>query len=237
MLQQPKENYDPRDIAEYNPSDLANLVRYCVQELLQRSAYRLPLLESFPGAGIYALFYDGELAIYQHDSIRSTDHRQPIYVGRARLTKSSGLNPLFKRIRDHARSIEAAENLRVEEFRVRFLVLHPLWVSTVEDLLIGHFSTLWNDVIEGFGIHDPGGKRHEGEIPLWDVLHPGRSHRNKMIERGAVGRPMTEVMKLVEEYQARGERVKGSLSFDEANTILREASSEELSEEESDVLD
>ena len=195
-------SYLPTDIAEFNPADLANLVRYCVQELMQRTPYSLGSISPFVGAGIYALFYDGELPEYQHEAIRSPDAKQPIYAGRARRTGASGERPLYGRLRDHAKSIIAAENLSIDEFRVRFLVLHPLWVSTVEDLLIGHYATLWNGVMHGFGVHDPGGKRHTGEIPLWDVMHPGRDHYRKMIGRGAFGRPRNDVIALISSYCA-----------------------------------
>lgn len=177
--------YDPRDIAEYNPADLANLVRYCVEELMKRPCYDLPLPAPFDGAGIYALFYHGDFPDYQCPAIRSADFSRPIYVGRARQTKTAGLRPLFNRLRDHSNSISEAENLSLNDFKCRFLVLHPLWVSTVEDLLIAHYQSLWNTVVTGFGVHDPGGKRHTGDIPQWDVLHPGRRHYRTMIARGA----------------------------------------------------
>lgn len=167
---------------------------------MDRPPYSLSLPGPFPGAGIYALFYDGDFDPYQHPLIRSPEAKRPIYVGRARITKSSGPRPLYNRLRDHARSIEAAVNLNTDDFRCRFMVLHPLWVSTVEDLLIEHYVTLWNNVLEGFGVHDPGGKRHTGKIPLWDVLHPGRAHQQKMIQRGATGTPVNEVVELIQHY-------------------------------------
>jgi hypothetical protein len=142
-------------------------------ELTNRPVHPLPPPGLFNGSGIYALYYTGDFELYQSNSIRSEECNQPIYVGRARLTKTSGARPLYRRLREHETSIQQATNLHLEDFRCRFLLLHPLWVSTVEDLLIEHFDTLWNGVIDGFGVHDPGGKRHTGEIPLWDILHPG----------------------------------------------------------------
>lgn len=127
--------YQPDEINEFNPADVENLVRFCVQELESRRLHELPPPAAFEGAGIYALYYGGDFPLYQHASIRSPERTQPIYVGRARLTASSGVRPLFNRLRQHGRSIEAAENLQIEDFSCRFLVLHPIWVSTVEDLL------------------------------------------------------------------------------------------------------
>lgn len=219
--------YAERDIAEFNPADLANLVRFCVQELMERTPYLLSELSPFPGAGIYALFYDGSFPQYQHPSIKSPDATRPIYVGRARKTRSSGDRPLFARLRDHLKSIQVATNLDPADFRVRFLVLHPLWVSTVEDLLIEHYSTLWNDVILGFGLHDPGGKRHTGEVPLWDVLHPGRQHYLKMIERGAVEVSRQDVLGLVESYCMSHGRNQGPPTTEEVDQLAIYAEDEE----------
>lgn len=198
MMGDPAANYDPHDIEEYNPADLANLVRYCVQELMARRSYSLDLPGLFTGPGIYALFYDGDFPPYQHTLIRSPNADRPIYVGRARMTKSSGPRPLHNRLRQHANSIKTVPNLKIDDFVCRFLILHPLWVSTVEDLLIEHYSTVWNDVVEGFGVHDPGKERHTGEIPLWAILHPGRGHHQKMLDRGATARPVKDVIALIE---------------------------------------
>lgn len=46
--------------------------------------------------------------------------------------------------------------------------------------MIERFSPLWNKVIDGFGIHDPGRGRYEQQRSLWDVLHPGRGFAEKL---------------------------------------------------------
>ena len=137
---------------EFNPTDLVNLIRACVQELESRRVHALPLPDPFDGSGVFALYYDGNHPLYQHPAIRSSDQTQPIFVGRSRLTKSSGVQPLFDKLQQHARSIEDAKNLRIEDFTCRFLVLHPLWVPVVEKLLIARYDTLWNGVLTGFDI-------------------------------------------------------------------------------------
>ncbi|MBL9178649.1 MAG: Eco29kI family restriction endonuclease [Verrucomicrobiaceae bacterium] len=50
-----------------------------------------------------------------------------------------------------------------------------IWITLGEALVIQRFQPLWNQVVEGFGNHDPGSGRYEGMRPLWDELHPGRS--------------------------------------------------------------
>ncbi len=168
------------DYAEYNPLDYANLTRSCVQELMSRGPYRLPL-DEFAGAGVYALFYEGDFAPY--GPFQWTGAELPIYVGKAvpaggRKGAIAGAHavgrPLYSRIEEHVRSIDAVSNLRLQDFLCRFLVVTPLWITMAERFLIEHYRPLWNVCIEGFGNHDPGSGRHQGEISWWDTLHPGR---------------------------------------------------------------
>lgn len=166
---------------EYNPLDYANLTKNCVQELMGRGPYSLPLGEVFPGAGVYALFYQGDLDLYS--PISSPDASWPIYVGKAvpagarkgTAAKATAIGrPLFTRISEHVSSIQAVQNLRIEDFLCRYLVVTPLWITMAERFLIEHYRPVWNVCIEGFGLHDPGKGRHQGEISWWDALHPGR---------------------------------------------------------------
>jgi len=66
---------------EYNPLDYANLTRNCVEELLRRGPFKLPLEDDLVGSGVYALFYTGRDARYA--SIVSKEAEWPIYVGKA----------------------------------------------------------------------------------------------------------------------------------------------------------
>jgi hypothetical protein len=81
---------------------------------------------------------------------------------------------LSGRLAEHARSIDAASNLKLADFACRYLVVTPLWISMAERFLIENFQPIWNVCIEGFGIHDPGSGRRQGENSWWDTLHPGR---------------------------------------------------------------
>lgn len=66
---------------EYNPLDYQNLTRHCVDELMRRGPFELPLKQDFFGAGVYALFYKGADPFYA--KICSPDAEWPIYVGKA----------------------------------------------------------------------------------------------------------------------------------------------------------
>jgi len=175
------------DTAEYNPLDYSNLTKSCVEELLRRQIHPLPMVKAFPGAGIYALFYQGNFGPYQHERIRSLDSTKPIYVGKAvpagarkGLAKQSTGTPLFNRIKQHTASIVAAPTLRVEDFACRYLVVTPLWITMAERFLLEHYQPIWNVILDGFGNHDPGKRRYEGEITWWDALHPGRNWASRL---------------------------------------------------------
>lgn len=165
----------------YNPLDYHNLTVNLVRELMERGPFTLPPTEPFRGAGVYALFYHGDHPAYA--SISSDTAEQPIYVGKAvpagarrgqRGGDTSLGRELFNRLRQHAGSIEAVENLNLDHFLCRYLVVTPLWITMAERFLIEHYQPAWNVTLDGFGLHNPGRYRATGEIPWWDAMHPGR---------------------------------------------------------------
>ena len=156
----------------------------------------LPLgnLPPFSGAGIYAIYYCGDLALYAPLSQANAGgkFKRPIYVGKAVPAGgrkggfklgSTAARSLYNRLREHAESISEAENLNLEHFWCRVLVVDDLWIPMAEGMLISNFEPLWNQRIDGFGNHDPGAGRYNGLRPRWDVLHPGRSWAVKCKER------------------------------------------------------
>lgn len=167
----------------YNPLDKTNLGASVAEALLARPLMPLSGLNPFQGAGVYALYYHGKFPAYKN--IRSgTDGREiPIYVGKAvpagarkgefGLDQKPG-NVLYKRLKEHAESINATDNLQIEDLFCRYLVVDDIWIPLGEALVIARFSPLWNTLIDGFGNHDPGKGRYAGLRPRWDTLHPGR---------------------------------------------------------------
>ncbi len=164
----------------YDPLDYGNLTVNLVRELMDRRPVNLPLAERFNGPGVYALFYDGDYEPYA--ALRSSDAVRPIYVGKAVPpgARKGGQTPdeaapvLYNRIRQHANSLHAAINLRVDDFKCRHLVVVPLWITMAERFLVEHYQPCWNVCVEGFGLHDPGKGRIQALCPWWDTLHPGR---------------------------------------------------------------
>lgn len=180
--------------SSYNPLDRVELGKSVERALLSRELVPLPPGTSFPGAGVYALYYVGGFEPYLPIAPPAREAGDiPIYVGRAAppggRTGSGGLRPtttapaLYTRLRQHAGSIRAVEkhaqetgndNLRLADFLCRFLVVDDIWVALGEAVLIGHYQPVWNGFVQGFGIHATGGPRANQARSQWDTLHPGR---------------------------------------------------------------
>ena len=178
----------------YNPLDRVELGRSVERALLAQPLGPLPPSASFAGAGLYAIYYVGDFEAYRAITPPRRDTGDvPLYVGRAiprgARAGAGGLLPtttepvLFQRLREHGRSIEQVErhadeaaqpNLRLSDFRCRYLVADDIWVPLGEALLIGHYQPVWNQLLQGFGNHDPGAGRRRCARPDWDEVHPGR---------------------------------------------------------------
>lgn len=179
----------------FNPLDRENLAASVGEALLEKEPVQLGNLESFVGAGVYAIYYTGDFAPYRKLADANTDGswRAPIYVGKAipaggrKGGMSSNAKPkpyLKKRLDEHAESIRsAASTLNIDDFFCRYLVVEDIWIPLGENLMISRFSPIWNTLIDGFGNHDPGKGRYNGLRPRWDVLHPGRGWAEKCRER------------------------------------------------------
>jgi hypothetical protein len=172
------------DALPYNPLSKRNLAASIVNKLLHQSAHELPP-PNFAGAGLYVLYYTGPFDVYRTVSEANENGacKLPIYVGRA-VPKGGrkGLEgfdipqgqALSRRLKEHADSIRSAENLELDDFRCRWLVVDEVFIRLGESLLISHYQPLWNAIVDGFGNHAPGVGRAAGKKPLWDVIHPGR---------------------------------------------------------------
>lgn len=168
-----------------------SVVDEAVEFFLKTPVHKLSPLSDFPGTGVYALYYTGSYELYASVSaLNQMGATQPIYVGKAvppgwrtaRLT-SSRAPVLYRRLQEHARSIEQAENLNLDDFLCRFVILEDIesdLVVPLEAELIRRYRPLWNSLIEGFGNHDPGKGRYNQARSEWDVLHPGRPWASRL---------------------------------------------------------
>jgi len=172
----------------YDPLAYENIAKSIVNALLEQRPVPLSPLDQFSGVGVYALYYGGDFPLYA--PIAGAECRFPIYVGKAlptgTRTGTDALDPpaerrLWSRLRQHARSIHSAGNLRVNDFLCRYLVVKYVWTALVEQVMIRRFQPLWNSTVDGFGNHAPGRGRINMRRPRWDILHPGRGWAERLV--------------------------------------------------------
>ena len=169
----------------FNPLDKRNLGKSVVDALLTSVEKPLASVENFIGAGVYAIYYRGDFSHYAPlTALNKAAGKFPIYIGKAipkggrkgtALDASLDSIALSKRLQEHAASIMSASSLAIKDFTYRSLIVDDIWITLGEAFVIQQFQPLWNQVVEGFGNHDPGSGRYSGKRPLWDELHPGRS--------------------------------------------------------------
>lgn len=169
----------------FNPLDKLTLAENISDHLLKRPLMPLPP-NKFRGAGIYAIYYLGDYPLYKSLALSITSSGEkaiPLYVGKAippgsrkgalRLNADPE-TALYKRLCDHRDSIKTTRDLKIEEFRCRYLLLDDVWIPLGESLLIYKFQPVWNICVDGFGSHHQGGSRTTQKKSAWDTLHPGR---------------------------------------------------------------
>jgi len=138
-------------------------------EILVRELNMLPLFPLTSSAGdvlrgVYCIYYTGS----DHRLYSGLGRDVPIYVGKA---DRGGLKG---RLDEHRRSIRQVSDLDLKDFSCRFLRINEEWIAGCEKHLQGHFDTLWNGTLTGFGNHAPGKGRDKQAVSLWDTLHTGR---------------------------------------------------------------
>ena len=163
---------------------------FCTRQLID-----LPLTEKFSDTGVYALYYFGNFENYRsisniNKNSKSLNEYFPIYVGKAvpkgsrtARTKTTSKQTLFKRLAEHAKSIESASNLDLDDFKCRFAILQDNEVDLIvplEAAMIRKYAPLWNSCVSGFGIHHPGSGRYKQKRSEWDTLHTGRYFADKL---------------------------------------------------------
>lgn len=168
----------------------AEIIKDTIRFFNGTPVHLLPPPENFIGAGVYALYYIGKSPYYKYlYDLNRLNFVQPIYVGKAvprgwrqaRLQQAS--NELYNRLCDHQNSINQAENLNLNDFRCRFMILEDAaadMIGTVEASLIRQYTPIWNSCIDGFGNHDPGSGRYDQAKSDWDILHPGRRWADRL---------------------------------------------------------
>lgn len=182
----------------YNPLSVDELGRNAVRALLEYPCEALPPPDQFPGAGVYTIHYNGSFPAYQ-----GIPEGDPIYVGKAdppgkrqggAAARQTDRPVLYTRLRQHAASIEQAENLHTSDFCCRWLLLAPVWIELTEQVLIAQYRPMWNVIVDGFGIHNPGAGRRNQQRSRWDTLHPGREWAILLPDRGESTKAIAEAI-------------------------------------------
>ncbi|MEM6614516.1 MAG: Eco29kI family restriction endonuclease [Cyanobacteria bacterium P01_C01_bin.72] len=174
----------------FRSSTFQQVVNEVLEFVTLTPAQPLPPPEAFAGAGIYLLYYTGVFPPYTPlAESNSRELSMPIYAGKAvpsgwRQAREATVasSALYRRLKEHASNIKAAENLEVTDFKCRFVILEgeeSSLIATAEAAIIRRYRPLWNSVIDGFGNHDPGINRYGQILAGWDTLHPGRSWEKK----------------------------------------------------------
>jgi hypothetical protein len=179
---QPAEIPDGRhgSTGKFDPLTPLSLAQSVERVLLDQPLSPLPPATPFGGGGVYCVYYSGPYEPYA--PIAGEPPRVPVYAGRSApragrpgsLLAPADQPLLFNRLRDHARTLQQADQLRLDDFSCRFLVVDDVWAPLAEELLIAHFRPLWNVIVDGFGLREPGRARSSSPRPAWDELHPGR---------------------------------------------------------------
>ena len=171
----------------FNPLDKTHLAQSVSDHLLRQPVIPLPPMRRFIGAGIYAIYYTGQFRPYRKIAQSASGGGEdaiPIYVGKAVPAGSRkggyglGIDPgdvLFRRLSEHASSIQSVHNLNLGDFKCRYLLVDDIWIPLGESLLIEKFKPVWNIRVDGFGHHDQGRARRGQMKSAWDTLHPGRA--------------------------------------------------------------
>ena len=90
-----------------------------------------------PFTGVYLIYYVGETSLY--GDLVSSSQKQPIFVGRSQRN-------ILKRLKDHHSKVASAEDLEVEDFAVRYMIVDiESYVHSIEGVLIEYYTPLWND--------------------------------------------------------------------------------------------
>ncbi|MET8697364.1 Eco29kI family restriction endonuclease [Kitasatospora sp. NPDC004723] len=175
----------------FNPLRRENLFR-SVQWALQSAA---PVnladpLPRFAGSGLYALYYAGPHELYT--PISSELCGAPVFVGsalpggRRSYRAEDGHvrgdeSPVWRRLAEHHRKLEACTDLDPGDFRVRFLLTDELFIEPAADLTIRDHRPVWNVLLDGFGVHAPGSVRASRALrPRWHEVHQGIAWADQM---------------------------------------------------------
>jgi hypothetical protein len=245
-------------VVPFNPLNKEALGGAIAQVLLTTKVYALDQSFPFRGAGIYALYYTGDDPVYAEISNQNKGKMfgAPIYVGQALpaggrigLAVNVKSTALRERLAKHKCKIQAAGELKIEEFHYRALVLDDTFIRLGESSLIALFTPIWNSYLAGFG-SNPQGKGRNSKKSLWDTLHPKRkqqatrreSHDEKLAQiKSEIGKRLhgKDSGRHLQLISAEGQSEVAGLSLADLERVVNAdvGESEQLIDEKDDAQD
>jgi hypothetical protein len=166
--------------------------------LLTTPPVPLATLEAVPAQpGFYALLYQGPHRLYRSISGRNI----PIYVGSA--------ERLTARLGDHARSIDAATNLHLDDFTALAVPTASSVDARVAEIIVQQaLQPVWcSSIAQGFGSRRQGSRRESTQLATrWDTIHPGRTWAGAMTNRdpAAIAADVIEALREFDELLLAG---------------------------------
>ncbi len=174
----------------FDPADSVTAGRLVAAALIAQPRVPMELLQPAYGAGVYAIYYNGDHPAYSVISGSET----PIYVGKADPLTTAATSPreqgakLSSRLAEHRKTIRKVEDyalahglsgglhpLRIADFECRRLVTATNAQMYAERHLIDMFKPAWNSETRlcwGMSMHGDQTARLN-DRPPWHVLHPG----------------------------------------------------------------
>lgn len=191
----------------FNPANPSTVGLFVSIALLAQEREPLESVKPFYGSGVYAIYYNGNFPAYAQ--LVGTEH--PIYVGKADPPSAEARTPrqqeqrLFRRVKEHAGTIlEAAANLKIEDFTCRHLVVASGMQTAAEDYLIHLFRPIWNKQVKiayGIGKHGDDPETRANKRSPWDTLHQGRDWAHRDPEMKDQRSPAEVVAKIKEHFK------------------------------------
>ena len=189
--------YNPLDKDQLAQSIVREFFRGELHPLPPKAGFTGAGIYALYYAGNFPLYDNVAKSLTRFEKLRAPTEKDqpiPIYIGKSDppgsrkglfeedgedeakelLTTRPKHRRLHERLRQHAASISATNNLRLTDFRCRYMLVDEVWFPLGEARLVDWFRPIWNVAVEGFGSKVEGGGRPTTARSVWDILHPGR---------------------------------------------------------------
>ncbi len=172
---------DPVRLPEsfFDPTEPRLIGHFVALALIAQDRRPLADIGKAYGAGVYAIYYTGDVDTYAAISKTET----PIYVGKADPPANAKTvidqgTKLTDRINEHRKNIAKVDGIDVSDFECRALAVQSGYQSAAEIHLIRLFKPIWNNetkILFGLGKHGDAATTRANNKSPWDTIHPGRA--------------------------------------------------------------